>query len=270
MLYKSKLRGSFGRIYPISLIIVYVLCVVEAFIRMLLTRDGMDIRIVPVFSMAAMGVFFLLAGIFQLLRYKLWIYPVIGFFAGLGCVLAIFLFGTEDDLYRIIYVVNLLVIILIVVASWNVLAPQERFEANARRLFKLAAEQIEDSADGFTGRPFSAGKVLAETNDLPGFSRFINGKFIARAFYRDDITYFAFSMNRSVLRIEGPAEVSYVAFNSKGEVTVQVSEADYRQYRKRINFDQLCASMADLFSRFLEYYRQGVEHRIITELKTAR
>ena len=29
MLYKSKLKGSFGRIYPIAMIMVYILCMIE-------------------------------------------------------------------------------------------------------------------------------------------------------------------------------------------------------------------------------------------------
>ena len=51
---------------------------------------------------------------------------------------------------------------------------------------------------------------------------------------------------------------------------VSISEYDYRQYRKKFNFDQLCASVGDIFKRFLEYYEDGNEDRIITELKIAR
>jgi len=38
----------------------------------------------------------------------------------------------------------------------------------------------------------------------------------------------------------------------------------------RFNFDKLCDSIGKAFMRFLEYYRKGLENRIITELKTAR
>ena len=77
-------------------------------------------------------------------------------------------------------------------------------------------------------------------------------------------------MNRSALTIQAPAEVSYLAVSTEGEVSVQISEADYRQYRHKITFDQLCASMAGVFIRFLGYYEEGREHRIINELKMAR
>lgn len=270
MLYKSKLRGSFGRIYPISLVTVYILCALEAFIRWQFIDHGADIKMIPAVSIILMGLFFMVAGFIQVLKYKIWIYLLLGFFMGVGCFISIFLFSSEDDLLRVIYVVNLLVIILIIIVFWPVLSSQERFEANARRLFKLASELIEDVADGFTERPFSAGKIRIEKDELNGFSRFVNGKFIARTFHLDDGIYYSFSMNESVLHIQDPRKVSYVTISSSGEVKVQISEADYRQYRHRINFDKLCESMAGVFTRFMDYYKEGKEQRIITELKTAR
>ena len=99
---------------------------------------------------------------------------------------------------------------------------------------------------------------------------YLNGKFVTRTFHQGDEFYLSFSMNRSVLTIGDPTETSNIRINSAGEVAVQVSQADYRQYRKRFSFDQLCASMGGLFARFLGYYREGRETRIITELRTAR
>ncbi len=270
MLYKSKLRGSFGRVYPISLVTVYLLCLVEAFVRWQLMDAGASIRVIPSISFTLMGVFFLVAGFIQLFRYRIWIYPVLGFFAGLGCVLAIFTFGSSQEMLKVLYMANLLVIVLFVLMNWPALSAQERYEANARRLFRLASELIEETADGYTERPFSAGKVDAGGVDLQDFSRFLQGKFIARTFPRDGGLFLAFSMNRSVLVVRDPQEVSYVAVSREGDVTVQIAEADYRQYRRRISFDQLCASMAGVFTRFLGYYGKGLEHRIIDELKTAR
>ena len=47
MLYKSKIRGSFGRYYPISLVIVYILSVIEFIIRMNLFNRCWDSRPQP-------------------------------------------------------------------------------------------------------------------------------------------------------------------------------------------------------------------------------
>lgn len=270
MLYKSKLKGSFGRIYPISIIIVYILCIFEVIIRLSLKEYGIEIGVVPVFSFLIMGGFFAVMGIIQLFRYRLWINLVLGVLAGVGCILAIFIFDSPIEYIKLIYVANILVIVLLIIAFWPVLAGQERYESNARRIFKLAAEIIEETAGGYTSRPFSAGNVAVSEDDLQGFARFVNGKHIARAFNRKEGFYLAFSLNKSVMRLDDPAEVSYLSINYSGEVTVQITPADYKAYRAKYNFDQLCASMADVFIRFLNYYREGKEDRIITELKTAR
>ncbi len=43
MLYKSKIKGSFGRIYPISMVIIYILCMIEIYIRWNLNNSGYGI-----------------------------------------------------------------------------------------------------------------------------------------------------------------------------------------------------------------------------------
>jgi hypothetical protein len=77
-------------------------------------------------------------------------------------------------------------------------------------------------------------------------------------------------MNKSLIPLDDPKEVSHVIFDNSGNVSVFIAEKDYRGYIARFNFDKLCDSMGRVFMRFLEYYRQGLENRIITELKTAR
>jgi 4-amino-4-deoxy-L-arabinose transferase-like glycosyltransferase len=220
--------------------------------------------------MVAAGIFFIVMGIIQLFKYRLWINPLLGLFLGTGCFLAIYCYSSPGDLIRIVYFLNFLVIILLIILSWPVLYSQERFEANARRIFKLAAEMVVDEADGYTNRPFAGGNANASSEELKGFARFINGKYIARSLYEGDVLYFAFSMNRSILKISEPGQVSYISFDKEGKIHVQIAEPDYRQYLARINFGQLCASLAGVFVRFLNYYREGKEERILTELKTAR
>jgi hypothetical protein len=77
-------------------------------------------------------------------------------------------------------------------------------------------------------------------------------------------------MNTSLMVISEGREVSHVVIGYDGNLTVGVSEKDYRDYRERLSFDQLCASLADIFARFFDYYRKGLESRIIVELKSAK
>ena len=75
-----------------------------------------------------------------------------------------------------------------------------------------------------------------------------------------------FSLTASPLTKPPLNKVSYVSFDADGNIAVQISKADYKQYKEQLTFDQLCAALADLFKRFLEYYRDGKENRILTEL----
>lgn len=270
MLYKSKLRGSFGRVYPISLVIIYILCVIEVLIRLNLIRSGWEIMNVPATSMIVCGLFFFVMGILQWMRYQLLVYPWLGFHLGFGCIIIIFCYETPQPLYTTLYIANLLFVILIILINWPTLSSQERYEANARRIFKLASNLISDISDGFTSRPYFAGNYEAEHEDVSGFVRFLNGKFIAKSISREGIVYICFSLNKSVLRVSDPMESSYFAIHQDGGLSVQITEQDYKQYRNKYNFDQLCASLGQVFGRFLQYYKEGYEHRIISELKTAR
>ena len=270
MLYKSKLKGSFGRIYPIAMIIVYILSMIEIYIRWNLNNSGYDLFLIPAVSMTIAGLFFIVMGFIQLFKYRLWVNVLIGLLFGIGCILAIFVFSYDFPFIKIIYIINALLIVLLIIIRWPTLSGQERFEAMARRLFKLASELITETSNGFTERPYSAGKMNISKKDLEGFARFVNGKFIARSFHNDSIVYLVFSMNRSVLTVNEPTEVSYISIDQEGNISVRISQQDYHQYKATFNFDQLCETMARVFTRFIEYYKDGNENRIITELKTAR
>jgi len=65
-----------------------------------------------------------------------------------------------------------------------------------------------------------------------------------------------------------PKEVSYVLFGKDGDLSVHVAAFDYKQYTMRFTFDQLCGSLGNTMQRFMEYYKEGHEERIINELKS--
>ena len=65
-----------------------------------------------------------------------------------------------------------------------------------------------------------------------------------------------------------PGQVSYALFDKSGKVSVHISAFDYKQYTERFTFDQLCDSFGKIFTRFLKYYLEGNETRILVELKS--
>lgn len=270
MSYQTKLRWSIGLYYPVVIFSSYIFAILELMVRRYLNNQGTDASPFPFLTYLLVGLFFIIMGIIQWFRYRLWIYPVSGIILGILCFQAPAFFDHAFSIFKATYAITFIILVLFVIINWKAFYGQERFEINSRRLFRLAAELIRETGNGFTERPFSAGKMEFTKEELQDFSRFLNGKYVAKSFHSGDKIIFAFSMNKSLVRLEDPKEVSHVTFELNGNITVSVSEKDYRGYRAKFNFDQLCDSMGKVFGRFLDYYRQGLEHRIITELKTAR
>jgi hypothetical protein len=272
MLIRSKLKGPIGRIYPLAILLTYILGIAEFLVRKQLKMDYPGISIGPVYSTVLLSLFFLVMGIYQWYRYRLWIYPVLGLLAATGTIqsLSNFHIYSMSYFHLELYIINIFLVVLFVVFFWPTFSGAEKYEVNGKRLLKLAAELIYDTSDGFTNRPYSAGSVKYTSEELVGFARFLNGKFITRAYHQGGMVYLGFSIGKSPVVVDDPAEISNVMFDREGNVTVSISAFDYRQYRSQYNFEQLCATMGDVFKRFLEYYKDGNETRIITELKTAR
>ncbi|MBL6950840.1 MAG: hypothetical protein ISR57_09380 [Bacteroidales bacterium] len=267
---RSKLRMSVGLFYPIAIISCYIIAIAEWGIRSWLIRDGIDIHKMPLLTYYICGAFFIGMGIYQWFKYRLWVYPVIGLLVGFLCVQGPTMITHTYFFPKATYFITLFVLALFAILNWSTLYGQERYEINSRRLFKLAAELIVETADGFTDRPYSAGEINASREEILGFSRFIEGKYVARVFHAEKTILLTFSLSRSLLTVINPKEVSHISINESGVMTVFITESDYRQYRKTYNFNQLCHSIGEVFKRFMEYYQEGLEARIITELKTAR
>ena len=272
MKYKSKIRMSIGWIYPIGIFSSYILLFLEFKLRQILRQSGNEVWGVPYITIILVALMFIVLGIIQWYRYRNWIYPALGFLIGITTAQVSFIFPNYDDpgIFKLTYFICFVLIILFILINWNSFYSHERFEINSRRLFRLASERIYKTDNGFTERPYSGGKVECTKDELLGFVRILHGNYIVRPFYYDSYVCLSFSMNTSLLVINEGREVSHVIIGFDGRITVKVSDKDYRDYRERLSFDQLCASLAGIFTRFLGYYKEGLESRIITELKSAK
>jgi len=141
-------------------------------------------------------------------------------------------------------------------------------EKNAIRLFKISARQVFEEKNGYTDRPFNAGKHTFQQNEMIGFAAFLEEKKICLAIFPGNGVKFVFSMGTSPLVKSKQEGLSHVFFSSGGDLSVFISAHDYRQYRKQYTFDQLCEMMAKTFIRFAEYYNTSNERTIITELRS--
>jgi len=148
------------------------------------------------------------------------------------------------------------------------LRTHDKLETFARKLFDLAASSIEETRDGFTSRPFSLGKVEHTREEIIGFARFLKTKNIATDILDEKSITLIFSMGVSPLSNPKLQKVSYISFDSDNNLSVHISQKDYRQYKEHITFDQLCFSIGNVFKRFIDYYKQNNETRILDELSS--
>ena len=272
MSYRSKIRMSIGWIYPIGIFSSYILLLLEYELRRLLRQGGNEVWGIPYITIILVSLLFIVLGVIQWFRYRNWIYPVLGFLIGITTVQASFVFPHYDNpgIFKLTYFICFILIILFVIINWNSFYSHERFEINSRRLFRLASERIYRADNGYTGRPYSGGRVECTRDELLGFVRFLHGNYIIRPFYYESYVCLSFSMNKSLLVINEGKEVSNVIIGYDGGMTIKISDKDYGDYHERLSFDQLCASLADIFTRFLDYYKKGLESRIISELKSGK
>ncbi len=272
MSYKSKISMSIGWIYPIGIFSSYILLILEFELRQMLKQSGNEVWGVPYITIILVALLFIVLGIIQWFKYRNWIYPVLGFLMGITIAQASFIFPNYDEpgIFKLTYFICFILIILFILINWNSFYSHERFEINSRRLFRLASERIYRTDNGYTGRPYSGGRVECSRDELLGFVRFLHGNYIVRPFYYESYVCLSFSMNTSLIVIHEGKEVSHVIIGYDGTVTVKLSDKDYRDYRERLSFDQLCASLAGIFTRFLDYYKEGLESRIMIELKSAK
>ena len=134
---------------------------------------------------------------------------------------------------------------------------------------ELAALPVKESADGFTPRPFPAGEVNFNSDDIRGFTKFIMKHTIAFP-YREDKRIIYVLSNRLIKHMlflkRDYADESYVSFDFKGNVSVNITKADYENYREELTFDKLCRSLGDLFKEFLLLYKEGKPDMILKRL----
>jgi hypothetical protein len=125
--------------------------------------------------------------------------------------------------------------------------------------------------EGYTARPHPAGKAEYTRSEILDFANFARRKLIAWTFVERDRVVFAlvkmgdefgylFSPNR------GYDDATWVAFDKEGNITVNISAADYLEFKEDFDFDHLCSSLADVFVDFLDMHRKGQDTRILDRL----
>jgi len=168
----------------------------------------------------------------------------------------------------VIWIINLLIFLAIIPVFGPVAAKSFRLEQSAKKLFRMASQMVPSSKNGFTTRPFHAGNTSCSKEQIMGFTQYLSGHMIVYPVVTEQNVFLTFSMGKSPLSIQEPSEISYIGFDNTGKITVHITARDYKKFRNKLTFDTLCESMWNIFRRFLDYYVNNQEARIITELKT--
>ena len=220
------------------------------------------------YAIWAFGVFFILLGFYDFRRTGLITNLFIGLLFGSGSWHSLLAIKNVQPFSPATYLVHVVAVIFFFIFTWPILRTHSQLNKNAKRIFKRAAENVHEAAEGFTSRPFSAGRINFTEQEVLGFARHMSGSRFAHFINQKEKLVLAFSMGVSPLANPELQKVSYIAFHLDGNVTVHVSEYDYSRYRDQLTFDQLCASLAELFKQFLAYYQEGKESRIKIELES--
>jgi len=213
------------------------------------------------------GAVFIIWGLWQWFRTRLVFYAIFGFLCGLGAW-HYQLAAHGDTIFSMLTFLLHLNVIILLAFLWGekVFDRQDTLERNARRIFERAAANVNDAADGFTGRPYAGGKADYSVAEIESFARFMQASDLTVTRTENSKVILTFSLTTSPLTKQPLDKVNFVSFDSDGNIAVQISRKDYRQYKEQLTFDQLCASLAELFKRFLQYYREGKENQILVEL----
>jgi hypothetical protein len=157
-------------------------------------------------------------------------------------------------------------------ALWMMLMTR-RFKWRGREVFELAAEPVDESVDGFTARPRPAGQVDASRDEIMAFARFAGSRLIALPYVETERVVLAIvkfgDEFRHTLRRDYMAE-TWVAIDFDGNVSVHIAQRDYLDYRDTLSFDQLCASLGNLFVDFVALFCRGEGVRIIDRMDALR
>ena len=142
-----------------------------------------------------------------------------------------------------------------------------------REVLELAARSVRSAEDGFTARPFPAGKIDAQPDKLKSFAEFLLKQAIAYPIADGEKLALVIPENLFVyltgLKKDYRA-ATYVEIDVNGKMAVKISEKDYRRYQQEFTFDQLCAALGNLFVDFLEMYRNGEADKIIERMNEIR
>ena len=165
---------------------------------------------------------------------------------------------------------------VLVFVVWLVfLIATKKVKWRGREILEMAAAPVEETGNGYTSRPLAAGKVDFNKDQILDFAKFARRHLIAVSYIgKDKVVFVPVMMGREFGFIMGLkndyTDETWVSFDFDGNVTVNISHRDYLEYIENLSFEQLCASLGNLFVEFIEMHQRGEGVRIIDRMDAVR
>jgi len=168
-----------------------------------------------------------------------------------------------------LHVIFALIAVSLMIPFIMVTMVKKKINWRYREVLELAAKPVSGKADGFTARPFPAGKMETDRAGILKFSRFLFSEMIAYPVFEPDRTVLVIPKNMWVwvLFLKSDYKSStHITVDNSGHISVKIARDDYSAYRDELTFDLLCGSMGDLFIRWFGLFRENKTGEIIGEL----
>lgn len=259
-------------------------------LRKLKPARSFELILVPFVALAASalaGIFFGLAGTYSCLAAVFFLYTayslltfvrmrntgfiVVALFQfSAGLVMALRLPSIMDSQRMGLPIFLLACMTLFLVWTW-ILKVTKRIKWRGREVLELAAASVEQTHNGYTGRPLPVGKTDFNQRQILGFAEFARRHLIAATYVgRDRVAFVPVQEGKEppfILGLRGDyTGETWVCFDFAGNVSANVSRHDYLDYREALSFDKLCQSLGDLFVEFVGMFQRGEGVRIIDRL----
>jgi len=214
------------------------------------------------------GAIYIIWGCAWWFRTRLFFYPVFGLVCGLAAWHYELATHGHTVLSMPTFVAHLSFnIALLVLWGGKTFVWQSTLEESARRIFEKAADNVKETANGFTDRPYVIDKLDYSNKDIQAFAGFLDKKRTTKSLSQPDKTILLFSLTISPLSFPSLDKVSYVSFAHDGQVTAHISKSDYSQYKAQFTFDQLCHGLGQVFKIMFEFYQNGEREKALDWLK---
>ena len=193
-------------------------------------------------------------------------------FTGLVCISAPAAIKNKNEVGLIpIFVVIMYASML--VSGYHALNRKLRWRGE--EIFELAALPVEDIGNSFSARPRPAGQVPVSKTEMIRFIDFISKNLIAFPFREENRVVFVLTLpGNDWLYLFGIKKDylndTWVAVDYDGNITVNITEEDYLLFKMDLDFDQICQSLGNVFSEFLELSKNGQESQIVDRMNALR